>query len=148
MFLFFKVYAGQWLTQVTFYSVLDSEYCLISFKTWFFLLIICFLFHDGVCSTPPNVLLMYLSDSFYLGNTNKDFCLNFKRALWDITTEKVYYVLESFCQIVMFCQNVEVVPWFIYMYIYIYICIYIYIYIYIYIFLVQIKVSLCDSARF
>ena len=58
MILFFKVYVGQWLTQVIFYSVLESEYRLISFKTWICLLNICFLFCDGVCSTPPNVFLM------------------------------------------------------------------------------------------
>ena len=73
MVLFFKVYVGQWLTQVIFYSVLDSEYRLISFKTWICLLIICFLFCDGVCScsTPPNFLLMFLFNSFCLGNNNK-----------------------------------------------------------------------------
>ena len=46
---------------------------------------------------------MCLFNSFYLGNINKKFDLNFKRALRDITTEEGYYVLESFC------QNVEVV---------------------------------------
>ena len=36
MFLFFKVYVGQGLTQVTFYSVLDSEYRVIFLKHGFF----------------------------------------------------------------------------------------------------------------
>ena len=42
MFLFFKVYVVQWLTQAIFYSVLDSEYCHISFKTWIYLVNKCF----------------------------------------------------------------------------------------------------------
>ena len=71
MVLFFKVYVGQWLTQVIFYSVLDSKYRLFSFKTRIFQLNICFLFCDGVCSTSINVLLMFLFNSFCLGNINK-----------------------------------------------------------------------------
>ena len=35
------------------------------------LLNICFLFCDGVCSTPPNILLMCLFNSFCLGNIDK-----------------------------------------------------------------------------
>ena len=34
MFVFFKVSVGQSLTQIIFYSVLDSENCLNSFKRW------------------------------------------------------------------------------------------------------------------
>ena len=72
MFLLFKVYVGQWLTKVTFYSVLESKYHLISFKTWICLLNICFLFCDGVCCTPSKVLLMFFFfNSFCLGNINK-----------------------------------------------------------------------------
>ena len=39
----------------------------------------------------------------HIKNINKNFDLNFKRALQDIKTEDGYYILESFC------QNVEVV---------------------------------------
>ena len=42
----------------------------IFFKTWICLLNICFLFYDGVCIFPPNVLL-FLFNSFCLGNINK-----------------------------------------------------------------------------
>ena len=73
MVLFFKAYVGQWLTQVIFYSALDSKYRLIYFKTWICLLNICFLFCDRVCITPLNILLMFLYNSFCLGNTNKIF---------------------------------------------------------------------------
>ena len=65
MFLLFKVYVGQWLTKVTFYSVLESKYHLISFKTWICLLNICFLFCDGVCCTPSKVLLMFFFFSIH-----------------------------------------------------------------------------------
>ena len=112
MFLFFRVYVGQWLTQVIFYFVLDSEYRLISFKTWICLLNICFLFCDGVCSTPANVLIMFLFNSFYLGNINKILIYIFKRALRDVTAKEGYHALESFC------QNVRVVFWCLYIYIY------------------------------
>ena len=67
MVLFFRFYVGQWLTQVIFHSVLGSEYCFISFVTWICLLNICFLFCDGVCSTPRNVLLMLLFNLFCWG---------------------------------------------------------------------------------
>ena len=112
MFLFFRVYVGQWLTQVIFYFVLDSEYRLISFKTWICLLNICFLFCDGVCSTPANVLIMFLFNSFYLGNINKILIYIFKRALRDVTAKDGYHALESFC------QNVRVVFWCLYICIY------------------------------
>ena len=82
MFLTFKVFVGQWLTQFIFYSVLDSEYCIVSFKSWIFQLNICFLSCDGMYMTPP------------------------KRALRDITTEERYYVPESFC------HNVKVISWY------------------------------------
>ena len=113
MFLFFRVYVGQRLTQVIFYFVLDSEYRLISFKTWICLLNICFLFCDGVCSTPANVLIMFLFNSFYLGNINKILIYIFKRALRDVTAKEGYHALESFC------QNVRVVFWCLYIYLYI-----------------------------
>ena len=115
MFLFFEVYVGQWLTQVIFYSVLDSEYHLISFKTWICLLNICFLFCDGVCSTPPNVLLMFLFNSFCLGISTK-FWFKISKELCEMSQPKksiMYYVLGSFC------QNVEVVSWCLHIYIYI-----------------------------
>ena len=108
MVLFFRVYVGQWLTQVILYSVLDSEYRLICFKTWICWLNIYFLFCDGVCSTTPNILPMFLFNSFCLGNINKTLIENFKRALRDVTTEEGYYVLGSFC------QNVKVVSWCLY----------------------------------
>ena len=54
-----------------FYSILDSEYRLSSFKTWICLLIVCFLFCDGVRSTLRNVLLMFLFNLICLGNINK-----------------------------------------------------------------------------
>ena len=67
MVLFFRFYVRQWLTQVIFHSVLGSKYCFISFVTWICLLNICFLFCDGVCSTPRNVLLMLLFNLFCWG---------------------------------------------------------------------------------
>ena len=105
---FFRVYVGQWLTKVVLYSVLESEYRLISFKTSIFLLNICFLISDGVCSTPPNILPMFLFNSFCLGTINKILIENFKQALRDVTTEEGYYVLGGFC------QNVKVVSWCLY----------------------------------
>ena len=83
--------------------MLDSECRHSSFKTWICLLNVFFLFCDGVCTTPPNVLLMCLFNSFCPENIKKKIDLNFKRALRDITTEKGYYILGSFS------QNVEVV---------------------------------------
>ena len=71
MVLFFKVHVGQWLTQVIFYCVLGREYRLLSFKTWIFLLNVCFFFWDGVRSSPRIVLLMFLFSSFCLGVSTK-----------------------------------------------------------------------------
>ena len=71
MFVFFKVYVGQSITQIIFYSVLDSENCLNSFKRWICQLNTCFLFCDGVCSTPRNTLLIFFFNLICLGILNK-----------------------------------------------------------------------------
>ena len=84
---------------------MDSEYRLIFFKTWISLLKIYILCCDGVFSTPPNTLPIFLFSSFCLANINQILTENFKRALPDLTTEEGYYVIESFC------QNVKVVSW-------------------------------------
>ena len=60
------------------YSVLDSGFCLISFKAWIFQLNISFLFCDGVCSNPPNALLMSLFNSFSSGKYWQNFDLKFQ----------------------------------------------------------------------
>ena len=71
MFVFFKVYVGQSLTQTIFYSVLDNENCLNSFKRWICQLNTCFLVCDGVCSTPRNNLLIFFSIQFVWGLLTK-----------------------------------------------------------------------------
>ena len=89
--LFFNVYVGLWLTQVTF-----SKVNIISFITWICLLNICFYSKMECVALLPkshNESFQFIFAEEY----QKCFDLNFEWALQDITTEEGCYVLETFC---------------------------------------------------